>query len=130
LGVFLLLTYAFTHKWPVPDTASVLELLQQMVADYSHGEKIGLSNLSRLPHKSLLGFSKETSLFQPWSEEVWRGLVLQIMGRSLFTTVLIADLFVSVNSAMWRHGKRVAADPASGGYDRLMGSLERILNKS
>jgi hypothetical protein len=31
---------------------------------------------------------------------------------------------------MWRHGKRVAADPASGGYDRLMGSLERILNKS
>ena len=26
--------------------------------------------------------------------------------------------------------KRVAANPASGGYDRLMGSLERILNKS
>ena len=119
-----------THRWPVPDKDAV-ENDAEDTLDYWFGmgeEQPSASSLVR--YKTLLGFNDETSLFRPWNLQILRWLVLETLGRSLFTTVLIADLFVRVNSAVWSYGKRVAADPTAGGYDRLMGTLERILNKS
>jgi hypothetical protein len=130
VGVFFLIIYAMTRQWPVPNSAAISHLVRQTVVDVSEGQEVELSTAGLMGHKTLLGFDRDTSFFRPWDWFILRWLVLEMLGRSLFTTVLIADLFVSVNSAVWRHAKRVASDPASGSYDRLMGSLERILNKS
>jgi hypothetical protein len=104
-GTVLLILYALTRTWPLP----------QMDDHGFHG----------FLHKTLLGFSEDTSLLRPWSWRVLRWLVVETLGRSLFTTVLVADLFMRVNRTMWYYNRELAASPLAKQYERLMGMIER-----
>jgi len=53
----------------------------------------------------LLGFSEEKSDGAALELADIRWLVVETLGRSLFTTILIADLFMRVSLAVWRHGR-------------------------
>jgi hypothetical protein len=53
---------------------------------------------SDLDHKTLLGFNAETSLLYPWNWHLVRW-VIEILGRSLFATVLMADVVVRLSQS-------------------------------
>lgn len=52
-------------------------------------------------------------------------LLLEGFGRSLFITVLGADLFLRMNLSVWRHGKALAGTEVERGYDGVLGSLDQ-----
>lgn len=106
-GAFLLLVYAMTRVWRVPALGGELDSLAPS-----------------LDGKTLLGFSQETSLFSPWDWRFVRWAAVETLGRSLFTTVLAADLFLRVNRTVWRHNRTLAEGTASPGYDGLMSLLD------
>ena len=73
--------------------------------------------------KALIGTSETTSLMRPWSP----GLIqfpIEYFVRSLFTTVLVADLFMMMNLQLWKHTKEFQATPDAESYDRLMTEIE------
>ena len=69
----------------------------------------------------LVGLDPETSLARPW--DVAR-LVLDFCGRSLFMTVLGADLLLRATLSAWRVQIEFAAGPAAADFDRVMARLE------
>ena len=73
--------------------------------------------------KSLVGMDEATSLMRPWSPSLFQ-LPLEYFVRSLFTTVLVADLFMQMNLSLWRHTQAFAASPEAQSYDRLMTEIE------
>lgn len=108
LGVLLLLIYSLTCEWRVPRTGG----------DWTEF-------FSGMDRKTLLGFHEETSLFRPWSWRLIRWLAIEMLGRSLFTTVLVADLFMRVNKIVWSSGRQLATSTHVEHYDRLMHMLDR-----
>jgi hypothetical protein len=109
IGILLLVTYAMTRVWSLPRFGSG-----------------GIDEwLSGLDHKTLLGFSEKTSMFRPWSWRIIRWLVMEPVVRSLFTTVLAADLFMRVNQAVWRYSRELPSGPHADGYDHLMSVLDQ-----
>jgi hypothetical protein len=110
-GAFLLLIYAFTKEWRLPEGGVWDELWRHLFGPEG------------APRKTLLGFREETSFFRPWSWRVFRWLVLEWLGRSLFTTILIADLFIRVDSAVWGHSRDLAAGPFGKDHERQMGDF-------
>jgi hypothetical protein len=74
--------------------------------------------------RTLLGFSSESSLARPWDWRVLRWLVIETLGRSLFTTILVADLFMRINRSVWYYSRQLAATPHAEGYDQLMDKLD------
>jgi hypothetical protein len=105
LGVTLLLTYAMTRTWLVPRTGGWEELL------------------SGFDRKTLLGFTSDTSVWRPWDWHLIRWLVIEPLGRSLFTTLLVADLFVRVHRSVWGYSRQMATSPDAAKYDRLANML-------
>ena len=92
-GLLLLLLYALTKPIPIPTLPG------------EEGPDV--------QEKTLLGFSEATSLARPWSWSVLRWLLVEVFGRSLFTTVLVADLFMRLNTILWTtHSRQTAASPA------------------
>jgi hypothetical protein len=73
--------------------------------------------------KSLIGLDETTSLMRPWNTSLFQ-LPLEYFVRSLFTTVLVADLFMQMNLSLWRHSQAFAASPEAQSYDRLMTEIE------
>lgn len=73
--------------------------------------------------KSLVGMDEATSLMRPWSPSLFQ-LPLEYFVRSLFTTVLVADLFMQMNLSLWRHTQAFQASPEAQSYDRLMTEIE------
>ncbi|MEA3013436.1 MAG: hypothetical protein QOD42_1981 [Sphingomonadales bacterium] len=73
--------------------------------------------------KSLVGMDEATSLMRPWSPSLFQ-LPLEYFVRSLFTTVLVADLFMLMNLSLWRHTQAFQASPEAQSYDRLMTEIE------
>lgn len=73
--------------------------------------------------KTLLGTTEANSLLRPWDVSVFQ-FPLEYFVRSLFTTVLVADLFMMMNLAVWRDTKAFAGSPQAGTYDRLMSEIE------
>ncbi|HEV7661043.1 MAG TPA: DUF4339 domain-containing protein [Allosphingosinicella sp.] len=73
--------------------------------------------------KSLVGLDHTTSLMRPWNTTLYQ-LPLEYFVRSLFTTVLVADLFMQMNLSLWRHSQAFAASPEAQSYDRLMTEIE------
>lgn len=71
----------------------------------------------------LIGFDEKTSVFRPIDLV---GFVLELLGRSLFMTLLGADLFMRMNLAAWRHERTLADSPAAANYHRAMGELEQV----
>jgi hypothetical protein len=73
--------------------------------------------------KSLVGLDEATSLMRPWSPSLFQ-LPLEYFVRSLFTTVLVADLFMQMNLSLWRHTQAFSVSPEAQSYDRLMTEIE------
>ncbi len=73
--------------------------------------------------QSLIGTSELTSVMRPWSPSLIQ-FPIEYIVRSLFTTVLVADLFLMMNLQLWRHTKEFQASGASTSYDRLMSEIE------
>jgi hypothetical protein len=78
----------------------------------------------RILQKSLLGFTSEHSWFRPWSWQVLRYLLVEVLGRSLFTMILVADLFMRVNSYIWLASRKVLGAGETTEYDKLMERLQ------
>ena len=71
----------------------------------------------------LVGLDVKTSLLGPLD---LIGFFLEVIGRSLFMTVLGADLFMRMNLSTWQHHRTLAGSSAAEGYDRVMGAMEQI----
>lgn len=71
----------------------------------------------------LVGLDVQTSLLGPLDIA---GFLLEFIGRSLFMTVLGADLFMRMNLSTWQHHRTLAGSSAAEGYDCVMGAMERI----
>lgn len=78
---------------------------------------------------TLLGFSPpnqmtgDGSILRPWNPRVLQ-FPVDFLGRSLFTTVVVADLIMQMNVSMWRHDKQSEGVAEAAHYDRMMGEIE------
>ena len=98
IGLALIVAYAFTHEVVIPGQMGVRRM-------------------------ALLGFDSSNSLLQLWKPSVIQ-FPIEYIVRSLFTTVLVADLFMLMNLQLWRHTKEFQASPDAASYDRLMSEIE------
>jgi GYF domain 2 len=73
--------------------------------------------------KSLVGFSSQTSVMQPWNAHFLQ-LPIEYFFRSLLTTVVVADLFMLMNLTLWRQSKSFEGTEESRHYDRIMSEIE------
>jgi hypothetical protein len=71
--------------------------------------------------RRLVGLEPATSLLRPW--ELAR-YVLDFLGRSLFVTVLGADLLLRATLSAWRHQREFQQSSQAKRYDQLMERLE------
>jgi hypothetical protein len=71
--------------------------------------------------RRLVGLQPGTSLLRPW--EVAR-YFLDFLGRSLFVTVLGADLLLRATVSAWRHQREFQLGDRAEKYDRLMEKLD------
>jgi hypothetical protein len=99
IGIALLFAYGFTHTITLPTQTGGLRRL------------------------SLIGFESGSSVLQIWKPDVIQ-FPIEYVVRSLFTTVLVADLFLMMNLQLWRHTKEFQGSPESASYDRLMTEIE------
>ena len=74
--------------------------------------------------KTILGFTSASSLFRPWNWSVIRWLIVEMLGRSLFTMVVVGDLLVRVNAYLWIAQRTLARTGEAEAYDRLMSHLD------
>jgi hypothetical protein len=72
--------------------------------------------------RRLVGLEPATSLLRPW--EVVR-YFLDFLGRSLFVTVLGADLLLRATLSAWRHEREFQQAGRAKKYDQLMEKLDR-----
>jgi hypothetical protein len=54
--------------------------------------------------------------------------LFEYMGRSLYMTVVFADLLMHLEVTVWRQEKRFFQTEAAASYDRFMGSVEKVYN--
>ena len=73
--------------------------------------------------RTLIGTDPQTSAIRPWDPNLLQ-FPLEYIVRSLFTTVLVADLFMMMNLQLWKHTKEFQASPEAVSYDRLMVEIE------
>jgi len=99
IGLGLIVVYGFTHTVPIPN---------------------GMGGIRQL---ALLGLDSGSSLLQLWKPDVIQ-VPIEFMVRSLFTTVLVADLFMLMNLQLWRHTKEFQGSAEAASYDRLMSEIE------
>lgn len=71
---------------------------------------------------TLLGF-QGSSMLRPWNARVLQ-FPVDFFGRSMFTTVVVADLIMQMNVAMWRHDKMSEGVPEAAHYDHMMAEIE------
>ena len=70
----------------------------------------------------LVGTDPRTSVLRPLHLV---GFFLELFGRSLFMTLLGADLFMRMDLAAWKNSKAFIASPAAAGHDRVMTALDQ-----
>jgi hypothetical protein len=73
--------------------------------------------------RSLIGTDPQTSAIRPWDTHLIQ-FPIEYIVRSLFTTVLVADLFMNMNLQLWKHTKEFQDSPDAEAYDRLMNEIE------
>jgi hypothetical protein len=76
---------------------------------------------AKFADQSLLGFDKD-ALLRPWTLELHQAWI-DYVGRSLFLTVLFADVLLWVALSVWREQQAFAASPEAPGFDRTMTGL-------
>jgi hypothetical protein len=101
LGLCLLVVYATAKAIPVPNVL------------LGRGDE-GFHEMT------LLGFSETTSLYRPWNWMILRWFVVELLGRSLFTMVLVSDLLLRLNAYFWVAQRDVARSANAEAYDELM----------
>lgn len=106
LGLVLLMAWAFVG--PVPDF-------------FHLGPASGGGGTNA--YRPLLGFGAETSWLRPWDWRLFRWLIVEPLGRSLFTLALAADLVMRVSAHLWRAGRKPAPGPDTARHDQLMERL-------
>lgn len=85
--------------------------------------EIGIPSQTGIRMVGLIGTSEATSMMRPWDPQLWQ-FPLEYISRSLFTTVVVADLFMLMNVALWRNTKVIEGTPEGENYDRIMGNIE------
>lgn len=124
--LYLLNARTFTRPLHTPEEVAKIGNIQALVTLVVG---IGLALLvvfaftATIMGRSLIGVDSETSLMRPWSPALIQ-FPLEYFVRSLFTTVVVADLFMQMNLSLWRHSKSFAASPEADAYDRLMSEIE------
>lgn len=108
LGLFLI--YALTAKIPIPNLNA------------QPGEP-------RVYEKTLLGFTAEGSFARPWSWRLLRWVLVELMGRALFTMVLVSDLFMRISGRMWTYQKQLATSERVKDYEALMERVHEGMQK-
>jgi hypothetical protein len=71
----------------------------------------------------LLGTDPQTALLVPLDLVEF---LLEVVARSMFVTVLGADLFMRFNLAAWQNTRAFAGTPAEDDYNRVMNEFARI----
>lgn len=71
----------------------------------------------------LLGFDYEKSLLVPLDVVEF---LLEVLSRSMFVTVLGADLFMRMNLKAWQHERAFRGKPEAADYDAVMSEFQRI----
>lgn len=99
IGLALIVVYAFTATIMIPGQGGVFRQMQ------------------------LLGFDSTSSVLQIWKPTVIQ-FPIEYIVRSLFTTVLVADLFMMMNLQLWQHTREFQNSPDAASYDRLMNEIE------
>jgi GYF domain 2 len=77
---------------------------------------------TKLGGMTILGFDKSKSIIRPWSLSL-HAMWLEYVGRSLFMTVLFADLLVRMAVMVWREERAFAGTPVAQAFDRNMSGL-------
>jgi GYF domain 2 len=129
LGAPLLyLVNAKTFTRPLHDAAEVAKIGQVQKNVYIV-TAVGLVLLflwavtAELFNHSLIGLDARTSFVRPWDPDLFQ-FPLEYVVRSLFTTVLVADLFMLMNLSVWHHTKAFVGTERAATYDRLMSEIE------
>jgi hypothetical protein len=73
---------------------------------------------ARVMDKPLLGTGKD-AFWRPWSLDLHR-IWIEYLGRSLFLTVLFADLLVRMSVMVWREDRAFAGTGPAANFDRTM----------
>jgi hypothetical protein len=76
--------------------------------------------------RNLVGFDSKTAFFLPWNIIQF---YVEVVGRSLFTTVVFSELIMLLNSSVWLRFKEFAASSAAQPYDQLVRQLEESMKK-
>ena len=124
--LYLINARTFTRPLRTPEEIAKIGTIQQQAKVIL---SIGLALIAvygftaELFGKSLVGTSEMTSVMRPWSPSLIQ-FPIEYIVRSLFTTVLVADLFMLMNLQLWRHTKDFQASPDAASYDRLMVEIE------
>jgi hypothetical protein len=105
-GLTLLLLYSMTRVWDLPFFDSEVDDV-----------------LVHVHRKTLLGFSTASAMFQPWDWRIVRWLAIETLGRSLFTSIVVADLFLRLSHSVWRYHQEAASAVRDNQYDRVMNAL-------
>jgi hypothetical protein len=81
---------------------------------------------AKFGRKYLVGTDKLTSWIRPWDVEI-HARWIEFVGRSLFLTVVFADLLLRMNISIWKQEKEFYRTPAADEYDHEMGDLDAAL---
>lgn len=114
-GFFLLLIYIFAVRVP---------FLNPETMQGAGGAAPADPNRPMVLEKTLIGFSSTYSWFRPWDWQLIRWVIVEVFGRSLFTMILVADLFMRVNSYIWLSSRKVIDSDSVKSYDELMERLQ------
>jgi hypothetical protein len=124
--LYLINGRTFTRPLRTPEEVAKIGSIQKAVIAVL-GIGIGLivvyAFTAEIFGKSLIGTSEATSIMRPWSPSLIQ-FPIEYIVRSLFTTVLVADLFMLMNLQLWRHSREFQASPEAESYDRLMSEIE------
>ena len=77
---------------------------------------------AKVGNKPLVGTDSHESMLRPWSLEIHRKWI-EYLGRSLFMTVLFADVLVRMVLSMWREERAFAGTPAGAEFDKSLAAL-------
>lgn len=75
-------------------------------------------------NRHILGFHENDSLFLPWDFSLY---FLEYLGRSLFITVLVADIFMQVNWSIWHNDTEFSRTPHALEYGHTMEQLHKAM---
>ena len=81
---------------------------------------------AKFGENTILGWERDKSAARLWSAS-FNATWLEYLGRSLFMTVLFADLLVRMSIMVWREDRAFAGTPAEQNFDRTMSGLGAAL---